>query len=174
MLDPSRVAAQVASGIGFIGGGLIFVRRDAVRGLTTAAGVWVTSAVGLAAGAGLALLATATTLSYFVVAFAFPAAAGRLPRPRWAVAIVQVTYVDGRGVLRDAIARCTGTASRWPTSAPASWTPTAARSRSGSSCTGPVKSTQLAASLSELDGVLSVSAERPGRSACSPSSATRT
>src|SRR5690349_3978859 len=48
VLDPSRVAAQVASGIGFIGGGLIFVRRDAVRGLTTAAGVWVTAAIGLA------------------------------------------------------------------------------------------------------------------------------
>ena len=46
-LDPSRVAAQIVSGIGFIGGGLIFVRRDAVRGLTTAAVVWVTAAVVL-------------------------------------------------------------------------------------------------------------------------------
>ena len=59
VLDPSRVAAQIVSGIGFIGGGLIFVRRDSVRGLTTAAGVWVTAAVGTAAGAGLAILATA-------------------------------------------------------------------------------------------------------------------
>src|SRR5262245_53257502 len=50
--DPSRVAAQVVSGIGFIGAGLIFVRQDAVRGLTTAAGVWLTAAVGLAAAAG--------------------------------------------------------------------------------------------------------------------------
>jgi putative Mg2+ transporter-C (MgtC) family protein len=47
VLDPSRVAAQIVSGIGFIGGGLIFVRRDSVRGLTTAAGVWVTAAVGI-------------------------------------------------------------------------------------------------------------------------------
>lgn len=46
VLDPSRVAAQIVSGIGFIGGGLIFVRGDAVRGLTTAAVVWVTAAVG--------------------------------------------------------------------------------------------------------------------------------
>jgi putative Mg2+ transporter-C (MgtC) family protein len=45
-LDPSRVAAQIVSGIGFIGGGLIFVRRDAVRGLTTAAVVWLTTACG--------------------------------------------------------------------------------------------------------------------------------
>ena len=43
ILDPSRVAAQIVSGIGFIGAGLIFVRRDSVRGLTTAAGVWLTS-----------------------------------------------------------------------------------------------------------------------------------
>jgi putative Mg2+ transporter-C (MgtC) family protein len=63
VLDPSRVAAQIVSGIGFIGGGLIFVRRDAVRGLTTAAGVWLTAAVGMAAGAGLAVLATAGTVA---------------------------------------------------------------------------------------------------------------
>lgn len=50
--DPSRVAAQVVSGIGFIGGGLIFVRRDAVRGLTTAATVWLTCAIGMACGGG--------------------------------------------------------------------------------------------------------------------------
>src|SRR4051794_21057908 len=45
VLDPSRVAAQIVSGIGFIGGGLIFVRGDIVRGLTTAAIVWMTAAV---------------------------------------------------------------------------------------------------------------------------------
>jgi putative Mg2+ transporter-C (MgtC) family protein len=48
-LDLSRVAAQIVSGIGFLGAGLIFVRRDAVRGLTSAAGVWMTAAVGAAA-----------------------------------------------------------------------------------------------------------------------------
>ncbi|MFI6983312.1 MgtC/SapB family protein [Embleya sp. NPDC050154] len=53
--DPSRIAAQVVSGIGFIGGGLIFVRRDTVRGLTTAAVVWLTCAIGMACGAGPAL-----------------------------------------------------------------------------------------------------------------------
>ncbi|GLX53061.1 hypothetical protein Shyhy01_60110 [Streptomyces hygroscopicus subsp. hygroscopicus] len=52
-VDPSRVAARIVSGIGFIGGGLIFVRRDAVRGLTTAATVWLTRAVGMACGGGL-------------------------------------------------------------------------------------------------------------------------
>src|ERR1700743_1272390 len=50
-LDPSRVAAQIVSGIGFIGAGLIFVRQDSVRGLTTAAGVWVQAAARPAARA---------------------------------------------------------------------------------------------------------------------------
>ena len=48
MLDPSRVAAQIVSGIGFIGGGVIFMRRDIVRGLTTAASIWLTAALGMA------------------------------------------------------------------------------------------------------------------------------
>src|SRR6202161_2830177 len=61
VLDPSRIAAQIVSGIGFIGGGVIFVRKDIVRGLTTAATVWLTSAVGMACGAGLPVLAIAGT-----------------------------------------------------------------------------------------------------------------
>jgi putative Mg2+ transporter-C (MgtC) family protein len=108
VLDPSRVAAQVASGIGFIGGGLIFVRRDAVRGLTTAAGVWVTAAVGLAAGGDLPVLATATTVAYLLVAVAFPPLARRLPRSGATPTHLRVAYQDGHGVLRDALAVCTG------------------------------------------------------------------
>ena len=57
-LDVSRIAAQVVSGIGFIGAGTIIFQKHAVRGLTTAAGLWVTAAIG----AGLFLLSTATTL----------------------------------------------------------------------------------------------------------------
>jgi putative Mg2+ transporter-C (MgtC) family protein len=105
--DPSRVAAQVVTGIGFIGGGLIFVRQDAVRGLTTAAGVWVTAAIGLAAAAGQGELAIAATVAYLGVAFGFPRLTRHLPSPRSAVRAVQVTYLDGRGILREAIARCT-------------------------------------------------------------------
>lgn len=52
-LDPSRVAAQVVSGIGFLGAGIIIFRRDVVVGLTTAAGIWAISGVGLAVGGGL-------------------------------------------------------------------------------------------------------------------------
>src|SRR5580700_6425957 len=50
VLDPSRVAAQIVTGIGFIGGGVIFMRREVVQGLTTAAIVWLTAGVGMACG----------------------------------------------------------------------------------------------------------------------------
>jgi putative Mg2+ transporter-C (MgtC) family protein len=56
-VDPSRIAAQVVSGVGFLGAGVIFVRRGSVSGLTTAASVWLTAAVGMACGAGLPALA---------------------------------------------------------------------------------------------------------------------
>ena len=81
ILDPSRVAAQIVTGVGFLGAGLIFVRRDSVRGLTTAAAIWVTAAVGAASGAGLPVLAASTTAIYFVVALVFPPVTRRLPRP---------------------------------------------------------------------------------------------
>ncbi len=54
--DSSRVAAQVVSGIGFIGAGTIILQKQIVRGLTTAAGIWATSGIGLAIGAGLYVL----------------------------------------------------------------------------------------------------------------------
>ncbi|MFD0801697.1 MgtC/SapB family protein, partial [Streptomonospora algeriensis] len=63
-LDPSRVAAQIASGIGFVGAGVIFVRQDIVRGLTTAATIWGAAAVGPAAGAVLWLVAAAVTAAH--------------------------------------------------------------------------------------------------------------
>lgn len=69
--DPSRVAAQVVSGIGFIGGGLIFVRGDAVRGLTTAAVVWLTAAVGMASTGGLPFIALLCTALHFAVVYGY-------------------------------------------------------------------------------------------------------
>lgn len=66
-LDPSRIAAQVVSGIGFLGAGTILRRHDAVVGLTTAASVWAVAAVGLAAGCGLYFAAVAATLLMLVV-----------------------------------------------------------------------------------------------------------
>ena len=65
-LDPSRIAAQVVSGIGFIGAGCIIFQRHAVRGLTTAAGLWVTSAIGMACGTGMYVLAATATVMVVV------------------------------------------------------------------------------------------------------------
>jgi putative Mg2+ transporter-C (MgtC) family protein len=107
VLDPSRVAAGVVSGIGFIGGGLIFVRGDIVRGLTTAAIVWMTAAIGMACGAGLAILALTVTAAHFVIVFAFPALAARLPRSRYLGFSLRVVYEDGRGILREIITAST-------------------------------------------------------------------
>ena len=60
--DAARVAAQVVSGIGFIGAGVITFQKNVVRGVTTAAGLWVAAAIGLACGAGMYWLAGAATL----------------------------------------------------------------------------------------------------------------
>lgn len=61
-LDPSRIAAQVVSGIGFIGAGTIIFHRQIVRGLTTAASLWATAGIGLAVGAGMYGVAAAATV----------------------------------------------------------------------------------------------------------------
>lgn len=61
-LDPSRVAAQVVSGIGFIGAGTIIIQKRFVRGLTTAAGLWATAGIGLAIGSGMYWLGVAATV----------------------------------------------------------------------------------------------------------------
>ena len=60
--DASRVAAQIVSGIGFLGAGIIIYRKHEIHGLTTAAGVWATSGVGMAAGAGLYIVAAGATV----------------------------------------------------------------------------------------------------------------
>lgn len=60
-LDPSRIASQVVTGIGFLGAGIIIFQKNAVRGLTTAAGLWVTAAIGMTCGAALYVLAVVAT-----------------------------------------------------------------------------------------------------------------
>lgn len=55
-VDPSRVAAGVVSGVGFLGAGMIFMQKNTVRGLTTAAGIWATAGIGMAIGAGMYLI----------------------------------------------------------------------------------------------------------------------
>ena len=65
--DPARIAAQVVSGIGFLGAGVIFVRHDVVQGLTTAAVIWATSAIGLAFGSGMYVIGAVTTVLMVII-----------------------------------------------------------------------------------------------------------
>ena len=67
VLDPSRIAAQVVSGIGFLGAGAILARGEIVKGLTTAASIWTVAAVGLAVGGGLYLAAGASTVIILII-----------------------------------------------------------------------------------------------------------
>ncbi len=66
-VDITRIAAQVATGIGFIGGGAIFKAEDRIKGLTTAANLWVTASLGLVVGFGLFYIAIATTVLVLIV-----------------------------------------------------------------------------------------------------------
>ncbi|WP_307857583.1 MgtC/SapB family protein [Paenarthrobacter sp. DKR-5] len=102
-VDGSRVAAQVVSGIGFIGAGLIFVRRDTVRGLTTAASVWLVAAVGMAAGAGMFVVAPGVVVAYLLVTMGIGPLTRRMPHSRTSRRALMIRYVDGQGVLRHII-----------------------------------------------------------------------
>lgn len=104
--DPSRVAAQIVSGIGFLGAGLIITRRGGVRGLTTAATVWETAAIGAAAGAGLPLLAATATGLHVVILTLFTPLSRVLPELGRGVRQIRVTYFDQRGALRTILTTC--------------------------------------------------------------------
>lgn len=110
-LDPSRVAAQIVSGVGFLGAGLIITRHGAIRGLTTAAAVWETAAIGMAAGAGLPILAVTVTVLHFVITLGFTALIPRLPGRLKGTVRLHIVYVDGQGVLREVLAACSS--HRW-------------------------------------------------------------
>lgn len=66
-LDPSRVASQIVSGVGFLGAGMIFIQKKAVKGLTTAAGIWATSGIGMAIGSGMYAIGIAASLVILVI-----------------------------------------------------------------------------------------------------------
>ena len=102
-LDPARIAAQIVSGIGCIGGGLIFVRKDMVRGLTTAASIWVTAGIGMACGAGLPWLAVLTTAGHFTVAFGYTKLVHKIMGFNTRL---HITYAAGSEALSDVLHQC--------------------------------------------------------------------
>src|SRR5690625_1286939 len=100
VLDPSRIAAGVVSGIGFLGAVVIFMRRDAVRGLTTAASVWVAAAVGMACGAGMPTTAIVVTGFHAIALLLFTPVVRRL-EPRTGVQELEVRLEDSEsGIAR--------------------------------------------------------------------------
>lgn len=70
--EPSRIAAQIVTGIGFLGAGTIIQSGSSVRGLTTAAGIWIVAAIGMACGTGMYSIATASTVLTMIVLILLP------------------------------------------------------------------------------------------------------
>jgi len=106
IVDPTRIAAQIVSGIGFLGAGVIFVNRGSVSGLTTAASIWVTAAIGMACGAGQPVLAVAGTGFHLLTVVLLTLVGRRMVRRRRPPTLV-VRYRNGEGVLRDILATAT-------------------------------------------------------------------
>src|SRR3954467_15019814 len=97
-VEPSRIAAQIVSGIGFLGAGVIFVRRGSVSGLTTAASIWLTAAVGMACGAGMPVLAVLAT-GFHLLTVTVLAKVGRHVQAEPASTTLMMRYTAGRGTL---------------------------------------------------------------------------
>ncbi len=98
-LDPSRVAASIITGIGFLGAGTIFVRKQVINGLTTAAGLWVTSGIGMAIGAGMYIPGIAVTIIQFLAQVIFHKNVKYLSFPAPDVITFRVT--DAPDVIKD-------------------------------------------------------------------------
>lgn len=98
-LDPSRIAAQVVSGIGFLGAGVIFVNHDTVRGLTTAATIWLSAAIGMACGASMEALGLYALLLHFLAVFIVGPLVSRIPSTSRNQRTV-IEYHSQRGVMR--------------------------------------------------------------------------
>lgn len=94
-LDPSRVAAQVVSGIGFLGAGAILLRGDVVRGLTTAASVWTVAGIGLAVGGGLYVAAVATTVLILIILVALKPLGQKLKERAGSPHVLKLTVKHG-------------------------------------------------------------------------------
>jgi len=103
--DPGRIAAQIVSGIGFIGAGTIIQSRGAVHGLTTAAGLWVASAIGLAVGAEFYVEAAVTAVTLLVILIALVPVERRLLRRRRQSVLLELRRGQSMAGLMEAIER---------------------------------------------------------------------
>ncbi len=153
--DPGRIAAQVVTGIGFLGAGVIFTRSSVVHGLTTAATVWLVAAVGMACGAGLPLVAVAVTVAYLVLIPLLGTVTSRMPRAG-GPDVLRVRYRDGEGVLRSVLTTATDLGFR---AAVLGVSPAEGRTvEVRAEFTGKPARHELVAALGEVDGVVGVAA----------------
>nr|WP_324650490.1 MgtC/SapB family protein [Georgenia sp. H159] len=157
--DPGRIAAQVVTGIGFLGAGVIFTRSNVVHGLTTAATIWLVAAVGMACGAQLPLVATAVTLGYLVLIPLLGTLTARMPKAH-ADSVLALRYRDGQGVLRSILSTATDLGFR---AAVLDVTETAEHTvEVRARFTGKPDQHELITTLSALDGVERVAAVGEG------------
>jgi len=105
-VDPARIAAQVVTGIGFLGAGVIFFNRNIVHGMTTAASIWSTTAVALACGAGLYWAAVAVAVAQLAVVAGLAPVEGMIAHHAKHAGRLQIRYTSS-GALTAALARCT-------------------------------------------------------------------
>ncbi|WEV52553.1 MgtC/SapB family protein [Bifidobacterium sp. ESL0704] len=105
-VDAARVAAQIVSGIGFIGAGVVFTQRSHVRGLTTAASIWMTAAIGSACGAGQFVPALTCTILYFLAVTLLPFLTRLIAPGIGNDDILRLRYRDGHGILRSILSVC--------------------------------------------------------------------
>ncbi len=98
-LDPSRIAAQVVSGIGFLGAGTILLRREVIRGLTTAASLWSVAAIGLAVGSGLYVAASSATVLILLILVGLKPLEVRWRRRAPTPGRIQLVVADGAAPL---------------------------------------------------------------------------
>jgi putative Mg2+ transporter-C (MgtC) family protein len=106
LADPARIAAQVVSGIGFLGAGAIFQSRGSVRGLTTAASLWVMAAIGMAVGAGEYVMAVIATIAIVLVLALLRRTSRRIKKRRHRVKArfeIQIGRIEGYRDLFDAL-----------------------------------------------------------------------
>lgn len=93
--DPARIAAQIVPGIGFLGAGMIFYHKETIHGLTTAAGIWATAAIGMAVGSGWLIVSAIATIIILLIQYVLHMNVKAFHTKRFVK--VNVIFVDSTG-----------------------------------------------------------------------------
>ena len=149
--DPARIAAQIVTGVGFLGAGAILKEGATIRGLTTAASLWTVAAVGMAAGAGAWVIAAATTVLVLVSLWPLRLVTERfVGRQEHRVLVQLVTGAHGLGEVVKTVVAAGGSIAHLDSSRTADeHLSVTAEIRAGDSATGVI----IVAAIGDLDGV---------------------